>query len=144
MGSVAYCLSMRHFSDRLWEGIPSLLFYYLHEPYSLIPFILVPILGLLLTLLSLVFTSTRKTCCSRLNCCSTCFTLPRVEHAALVVSLPHSRFVLDANGKPKLFDEDVEVKGEEIEMVDNDEAVEKIDQPGKEDNHEHESLISNK
>ena len=54
MGSVAYCLSMRHFDGKLWKGIPSLLFYYLHEPHSLIPFILVPILGLLLTLLSLL------------------------------------------------------------------------------------------
>ena len=80
------------------------------------------ILGLLFTLLSLALTSTRQTCCSRSNCCCTCFTLPRVEYGALLPSKPHAPFVLDANGKPKLVPEDEEVKSVETEKVDNEEA----------------------
>ena len=109
--------------DRLYEGIPDYLRYYLYSPREnpsipSIPIILVPILGLLLTLLSVALTSTRQTS----NCCSTCFTLPRVEHGALLAAFPHSNFVLDDNGKPKLVPEDEEVQIEETEMVDNEKA----------------------
>jgi hypothetical protein len=83
------------------------------------------ILGLLFTLLTLALTSTRKTCCSRSNCCCTCFTLPRVEYGALVVSKPQAHFVLGDNGKPKPVPEEEEVKREETEMVDNEEAKKK-------------------
>ena len=124
MAIIAYCLSMRHIAgwDNLRRGIPHYLLYYLYLPYGDIPFILVPILGLLLTLLSLALTSTRQTGCSRSNCCSTCFTLPRVEHGALLAAFPHSNFVLDDNGKLKLVPEDEEVQIEETEMVDNEKA----------------------
>ena len=84
------------------------------------------ILGLLLTLLTLALTSTRQTCCSRSNCCCTCFTLPRVEYGALVVSKPQAHFVLGANGKPELVPEGEEVKIEETEKQ-NDEMVELVD-----------------
>merc|ERR1712037_1048137 len=101
--------------------------HYLYLPYYNYPFILVPILGLLLTLLSLALTSTRQTCCSlRSNCCCTCFTLPRVEYGALVVAKPRAPFVLGANGKPELVPEGEEVKIEETEKQ-NDEMVELVD-----------------
>ena len=113
MGIITFCFSMTHIA-----GVLYFLWYYLYLPPNNIPFILVPILGLLLTLLSLVLTSTRQTCCSwpRPNCCSTCFTLPRAEHGALLAAFPHAHFVLDADGKPKLVPEDEEVKSEETEM----------------------------
>ena len=43
-----------------------------------------------------------------------------------MVAFPQAHFVLDAKGKPKLVAEDEEVKGEEIEMVDNEEQGNEI------------------
>ena len=124
MGILAYCLSLTHI-DAGWDTvknlntvadwIPMYLSFYLYHIRFNIPFFLIPFLGLLFTLLSLVFTSTCQTSCSRPrpNSCSTCSTLPRVEHGALLVSDPLSHFVLGANGKPKLVSEDEEVRVEE-------------------------------
>ena len=118
LAHVVYGISMTHIAgwDRIYGGIPE---------YLTVDLIFggpIAILGLLLTLLSLALTSTRKTCCSLCsNCCCTCFTLPRVEYGALVVLKPHAHFVLDTKGKPGLPEEE-EVKIEETEMVDNEEA----------------------
>jgi hypothetical protein len=118
---VIYCLSMIQMAG--WGGreggIPSFLYFYLHLGVPLC------ILGLLLTLLTLALTSTRQTCCSRprLNCCCTCFTLPRVEYGALLPNSPHTFYVLE-NGKLVLGDE--EVRSEDTEMVNNEKAK-KID-----------------
>ena len=124
--SVVYGLSLTQMAG--WDygydrphGVPRHLEGYL---YVGVPFF---ILGLLLTLLSLVLTSTHQTCCSlRSNCCCTCFTLPRVEYGALVVAKPQAPFVLGANGKPELVPEGEEVKIEETEKQ-NDEMVELVD-----------------
>ena len=101
-------------------------------------FILVPILGVLFTVLSLVLNSARPTCC-RCNCssgrpnsscsstcpppscCCSCFTLPSIEYGALVTSRPFSHFVLGANGKPQPVPE---VNVEETEMADNAKEIE--------------------
>lgn len=118
LAQVAYGLSMTHIVG--WDkfntdfGTPSYLTFYLLLGVPSI------ILGLLFTPLSLALTSTRQTCCSRFNCCYTCFTLSRVEFGVLLPSKPNAPFVLDANGKPK--PEDEEVKIEETELVDNEEA----------------------
>lgn len=132
LGIVAYCLSMTQIAgwDRIYGGIPVLLHYYLYSAIlpgtpAKTPFILVPILGLFLTLLTLVLTSTHQTCCNRRsNCSSTCFNLPRVEHGALLVSDPHSHFVLGDNGKPRLVPEDEEVKRDDTEMIADEKAKE--------------------
>ena len=52
-----------------------------------------------------------------------------MEYGALVVSKPQAHFVLGANGKPNLVPEEEEVKREETEMADNEEAkkIEKQD-----------------
>ena len=119
VGSVACGLSVTHIVKRNGystgiEGIPFPLFYYLYNPVYEVPFIIVPIFGLLLTLL--VLNSMGFICCSCFsrpncnfscrrplpNCCCSCFSLPKVEYGALVISKPYSHFVLDAKGKPKL------------------------------------------
>merc|ERR1712037_841085 len=117
---VVYGLSMTYIAgwDNRYNGNPKYFDVYL--VWGGLPS---TILGLLFTLLSLAFTSTRQTCCSRSNCCCTCFTLPRVEFGALLPSKPHAHFVLDANGKPKRVLEDEEVRIEETEKQ-NDEMVE--------------------
>jgi len=151
MGSIAYCLSMRHIAgwDKLYRdsGIPYYLFYYLARDDESNSLILVPIFGLLLTLLSLAVTLTSQTCCSRPrpnscftfddveigdiygdcygNCYGDCYAKSeaKVEHGALLTSKPHLQFVQDDNGKPKLVPEEEEVKIEETEMVDSEGAV---------------------
>ena len=115
---IVYCLSMTSIS-------PDYLTIYLYDTDANIPFILLPILGLLLTLLSLLFTSTRQTLCGcrwKVEGCCTCFTLPRVQYGVLLARLPHSHYVLGDNGKPELVPEYEEVQIEETEMVNTKEA----------------------
>ena len=111
---VAYGLGMAHMAgwDRIWDGIPDYLNFYLHVGVPLC------ILGLLLTVLTLDLTSTHL----RPNCCCTCSTLPRVEYGALLPTSPHNHYVLDANGKPELVLGDEEVTSKETEMVNNEKA----------------------
>ena len=124
LAQAVYGISLTHIAG--WDerdprdGTPRYLTSYL---YGGVP---ITILGLLFTLLTLALTSTRQTCCSRFNCCCTCFTLPRVEYGALVVAKPRAPFVLGANGKPELVPEEEEVKIEETEKQ-NDEMVELVD-----------------
>ena len=77
------------------HGIPIYLFYYLFQSDYDLPFILVPILGLLLTLLALA-----------LICCNP--NSPAIEYGALVPRHPHLPFVLkyDDNGKPSVLIEE--------------------------------------
>ena len=106
--------------------MPYLLYYYLYNPRINFPFILgAPILGPFLTLISLVFISRSLTWFRCLL--PAYFNLPKVEHAALVPSQTHMHFVLDANDKPKLVPDYEEVKQEEVkseeeEIVENQEA----------------------
>ena len=131
LGSVAYVLIMRDIArwDKIWRRIawiPANLEHYLYDPLYHIPFILAPILGLLLTLLSLALTSTGQTWCSqphRIDCCCICFTLPRVEYGILLPSKPHAHYVLGANGKPNCIPEEEEVKRKETDMDNNGEAT---------------------
>ena len=128
---IVYCLSMASI-DPYNKGLNYLTIYlYYSTRTANIPFILVPILGLLLTLLSLLLTSTRQTCCPRKwkveGCCCTCFILPRVEYGVLLARLPHSHYVLGDNGKPELAPEYEEVKIEETEMANTEEAGSKED-----------------
>ena len=139
VASVVYGLSITHMNgwDELFRGIPLYLQYYLFRPWHNIPFILVPILGILLTLISLAFISDCPPCFS-CNCscfslpnysftCSlplpsyyySCSSLPKVEYGALVVSKPESHYVLDANnGKPKLVLENEEAELGEVKTED--------------------------
>ena len=73
LGIIGYCLNMIHIAgwDEIYSGIPWYLFYYLYHPIDNIPYLLVPILGLLLSLLTLALTSTRRTCCRCSNSRST-------------------------------------------------------------------------
>ena len=123
LGIIGYCLSMTHIEwiagwDEIDRGIPWYLRHYLYHARHNIPFILVPILGLLLTLLFLALTSTtRQTCCSHPRP-NSCFTLPNVEFGALLPSRLHAHYVLDANSRPILVPEEEEVmRREETEMV---------------------------
>ena len=168
VGSVSYCLILAHISavvrethmgqgNAKWEmigssRIPYLLYYYLYNPRANIPFIIqAPTLGPFLSLLSLVFISRSLPSwyhCPLPTCCSTCFSLPKVEYGALVPSQNHLDFVLDANHEPKLVPEYEEVKlekvtNEESEIAGNEEAEtvekqgDKMAEPGQDrDNYE--------
>ena len=59
VSNVVYGLSMTSIAgwDKIYEGIPVYLSYYLYQPRYNIPLILVPILSLFFTLLSLPFIS---------------------------------------------------------------------------------------
>ena len=120
VGSVAYCLSITYINEsHVWRGIPYHLKHYLYFWRDDIPFILVPILGLLLTIFSLALNS---------NCSCPlpgCFSLPRIEYGVLNPSKPYSHFVLDAKGKPRLVPEteDAEVyEMNEISITDDPET----------------------
>ena len=108
--------------------------------YDISFFIFILLLGLLFTVLSLVLNSARPTCC-RCNCTCTCscssrpdsscsfscplpsccFTLPKPQFGALIPSTPYSHYVLDANGKPEL------VEDEESKMVNHEKGIENQD-----------------
>ena len=55
IGSVAYGLSMKSIVgwEKIWRGIPLYMLYYFYKPDYNLPYILIPIFGLLFTLLSL-------------------------------------------------------------------------------------------
>ena len=141
IGSVSYSLILTQISTAVrethkdndeWEVIgnssmPYLLYYYFYNPRINFPFILVPLLGPFLTLLSLVSISKSLPL-------PACFSLPKVEYGAFLPSQIHSNFVLDANDEPKLVPEYEEVKLEEVKIeesvkANNEEAetVEKED-----------------
>ena len=117
-------------------------FYYFvfYRPEASLIIIVVSIVGVLFTVLSLVLNSARATCC-RCNCSCTCscsgrpdsscsfscplpsccFTLPKPQFGALIPSTPYSHYVLDANGKPEL------VEDEESKMVNHEKGIENQD-----------------
>lgn len=112
----------------------SILVLVVHWPHGLAS--LIPqIPGLLLTLLSLPLIS-RQPCyrCPPLNWCCACFSLPQVEHGALLPSQPLTSFVINTEGRLEKEEEeeeevdtikveegeregDIEEESEELEMA---------------------------
>ena len=103
-GYFVFGSTMAHMSWKNYKGIPRNLVYYLYEPDYHIPFIAIPILGILLTLLFLVLISS--------NLCS-------IQYGALVPSLPHSPFSLgfDRNNQPRILPEEEETRFQEEATV---------------------------
>ena len=99
-GYFVFGSTMAHMSWKNYKGIPRNLVYYLYEPDYHIPFIAIPILGILLTLLFLALISS--------NICS-------IQYGALVPSLPHSPFSLgfDRNNQPRILPEEEETRFQE-------------------------------
>jgi hypothetical protein len=108
LGIIGYCLSMTHMDTYIPRRYLDFYLYYSSSVIN-IPFIFVPILGLLLNLLFLALTLT--------NSCFTCFTC-KAEFGALLPSRLHAHYVLDVNSMPVLVpEEEEEVRREETEMV---------------------------
>ena len=87
-----------------YKEIPIYLLFYLYEPDHSIPFIAIPILGILLTLLFLALMS-----------CNLC----PIQYGVLVPSLPHSSFTLgfDSNNRPKILPEEEETRFQEEGVI---------------------------
>ena len=115
-GYFVFGSTMAHMSWKNYKGIPRNLVYYLYEPDYHIPFIAIPILGILLTLLFLALISS--------NICS-------IQYGALVPSLPHSPFSLgfDRNNQARILPEEEGTRFQEEEDVTNREATVRVALP---------------
>ena len=110
-GYLVYGSTMAHMSWMSYKEIPIYLLFYLYEPDHSIPFIAIPILGILLTLLFLALMSS--------NLCP-------IQYGVLLPSLPHSPFTLsfDSNNRPNILPEEEETRFQEEGVINTVRVVE--------------------